>query len=90
VAYMWDGENLVVSGANAGLDRPPSWWLNLQADPRAEVEVEGRRIAVRASEAEGEERARLWRRYVDRTPAVERTAALTEREIPLVVLEPVD
>src|SRR6478672_8598540 len=33
VAYVTDGDRYAVTGANAGLDRPPAWWLNLQADP---------------------------------------------------------
>src|SRR2546423_201573 len=60
VAYIRDGDRLVVTAANAGLDRPPAWWLNLEADPRAEVEVGGRRTSVRARRAEGEEAQRLY------------------------------
>src|SRR3954469_10210774 len=47
VAYLRDGENLVVAGVNLGSERPPAWALNLAAEPAAEVVVDGRRLAVR-------------------------------------------
>src|SRR5215218_5951198 len=65
VAYVRDGDRLAISGANAGLDRPPAWWLNLQADPHAEIELDGRREAVHARHAAGEEERQLRRRFVD-------------------------
>ena len=44
----------------AGEDRHPSWWLNLQAEPMADVQIRSRRARVRAREASGEERQELW------------------------------
>src|SRR5215211_4076498 len=38
MGYLRDGDNVLVVASNAGLDRPPGWWLNLQADPDAEVD----------------------------------------------------
>ena len=57
--YLRDGENLVVVTSNGGTAGNPEWWLNLVADPEASVEVGGRKLRVRAEEAEGEERRRL-------------------------------
>ena len=88
VAYVRDGERLAISGANAGLDRPPAWSLNLEADPRGKVEVGGHRFAVRARIVEGEERERLRERFRAQNPAADTTASLTSREIPVIVLEP--
>jgi F420H(2)-dependent quinone reductase len=88
VAYLREGEDLVITGGNIGLDRQPAWWLNLQADPRAEVELEGRRLSVRARRADGDERDRLWARLVERFAGIELAARMTEREIPVIVLEP--
>ncbi|MEZ0241093.1 MAG: nitroreductase/quinone reductase family protein, partial [Chloroflexota bacterium] len=37
--YVEDGDNLAIVTSNAGRDREPAWWLNLQAGPNAEVDV---------------------------------------------------
>ena len=89
VAYLRDGANLVVTGVNLGNERPPAWVLNLDANPSAEVFVEGERRAVRARRAAGAERDRLWTAWVHRLPATETFQRIAGREIPVVVLEPV-
>jgi deazaflavin-dependent oxidoreductase (nitroreductase family) len=63
VLYIEDGDRFVVINTNAGNTRIPAWSLNLDADPEAEVEIKGRRAAVRARAAEGEERTDLWRKH---------------------------
>ena len=88
VAYMRDGEALVVTGVNLGNERAPAWALNLQADPAAEVVIDGARIAVRARRARGEERDRLWTAWVRRLPAAATFEQISGREIPVFVLEP--
>ena len=88
VAYVRAGESIAITGANAGLDRPPAWWLNLQADPDAEIELDGTRLRVRARLAErGQEEAELRRRFLEQFPAAATTWAMTDREIPVIVLE---
>lgn len=85
--YVPDGERYLVVASNAGDDRAPAWWLNLESDPEATVQVGVEKHAVRARRAdEGEERE-LWplmessyRHYAD-------YRRRTSREIPLVVLE---
>ena len=37
--YVADGERWVVAASNAGDDRPPAWWLNLQARPETTVDL---------------------------------------------------
>jgi F420H(2)-dependent quinone reductase len=83
-----DGDALVVVGSFGGLDTPPFWWLNLQARPEATVQLGRERRAVAARDAEGAERERLWTELIARAPGYLRYQGLTEREIPLVVLEP--
>ena len=72
----------------AGGERDPAWCLNLEADPRASVYVEGRSFAATAHRATGAEAERLWAAYAARLPAVEHFAAIAGREIPIIVLTP--
>lgn len=89
LVYLADGERMVVIGSNAGNDRAPAWALNLRADPEAEVEIGGRRLAVRARVAEGAEHTELWKRCNDQYAGFDDYRARTDREIAVFVLEPV-
>lgn len=86
--YLEDGENLVVIASNGGNRQHPAWWLNLKADPEAEVQIKGEKKRVTAEAASGEERERLWRAAVDYYPGYASYQRSTDREIPVVVLRP--
>jgi deazaflavin-dependent oxidoreductase (nitroreductase family) len=88
VAYFYDHGKLVTTGANLGNRRDPAWALNLEANPDAEVLVEGQRHRVRARRTIGEERERLWAHWVKLQPPAEAAQAIAGREIPVFVLEP--
>lgn len=88
--YLPVGEAFAVVASNAGASEPPAWWHNLQAQPRAMVDLPSKAVPVRAREAEGDERALLWQRFVEQTAAYEQYAATAERVIPIVILEPTD
>jgi deazaflavin-dependent oxidoreductase (nitroreductase family) len=88
LVYLADGERMVVIGSNAGNATVPAWVLNLRAEPEAEVEIGGRRQAVRARVAAGEERTELWRRCNDQYAGFDDYAARTDRDIAVFVLEP--
>ena len=87
--YLRDGENFVVVASNGGTSGDPAWWLNLKDNPEANVEVGGRKLRVRAEEAEGDERRRLWGRVVRMYGAYQQYQEKTDRRIPVVVLRPV-
>jgi F420H(2)-dependent quinone reductase len=78
----------VVIGSFLGEPRHPAWVHNLRAHPRATVQVGARQIAVTAREAHGEERSRLWANVVALQPDYRAYETRTDREIPVVVLEP--
>lgn len=86
--YLRDGRRFVVIGSRAGNPRNPAWVLNLRASPRATVQIGRRRIPVRAREADGGERERLWHAMSAKYPGYERYRQRTSRKIPVVVLEP--
>ena len=83
-----DGDDVVVIASYGGLDRPPAWWLNLEANPQAEL-LSGRvRRAVTARNADPDERARLWAEVTTRAPGYLEYERRTTREIPVVILQP--
>jgi deazaflavin-dependent oxidoreductase (nitroreductase family) len=83
-----DGDDTVVIASYGGLDRPPAWWLNLEADPNAELLAGRARSAVTARTADPEERARLWSEITARAPGYLEYERRTAREIPVVILQP--
>ena len=85
--YLPRGDDFVVIASYLGEPKHPAWWLNLTARPEAEVLVGGKTVSVRSREAEGEERAELWREVVARTPDYDEYQRRTQRRIPVVVLE---
>ncbi len=87
LTFFPDGDDFVVIASYGGGARHPDWWLNLVAQPRADVEVGLSRYSVRAREAEREERERLWRRVTGWMPMYAFYQSRTERRIPVVVLE---
>jgi F420H(2)-dependent quinone reductase len=88
LVYLRDGNNLVVIASNGGSDRHPEWWLNLRAQPDAEVQVGPDTKAVVAVKAQGAERERLWREVVELYHGYDEYSRMTDREIPVVVLKP--
>ena len=80
-----DGRWVVVA-SKGGWPANPSWYENLLANPDATIQLKDEIIPVRASTAEGEERARLWSLMTEVWPDYDAYQARTEREIPVVVL----
>lgn len=61
LGYVVDGPNMVTLAMNGWGGGDPAWWLNLQTQREAIVELKGGASrTVRAREAVGEERQRLW------------------------------
>ena len=83
--YLRHGRDLVVVPANAGADRPPAWWLNLQAAGEGLVVLGPERRPIVPSVATGAERERLWQRFRAVTP-VEHYQRRCRRALPVVVL----
>ena len=84
-----EGQSVVVVPSNAGKELYPSWYLNLRANPQAQVQMGHEVRRVRAREATPEERERLWPRLVTYYGGYQAYRERTERHIPLVILEPV-
>ena len=87
--FMPDGDNLVIVASKGGTDKNPAWFHNLMAAPETTVEVGRDTRRVRARQANEEERAALWPRLVAVYKPYESYQGYAERQIPVVVLEPV-
>jgi deazaflavin-dependent oxidoreductase (nitroreductase family) len=88
LVYGRDGENLVLVASKGGYPKNPGWFHNLMANPDTTVQVGSKRQSVHAHAASAEERVRLWPLMVRVYSGYEGYQQRTEREIPLVVLEP--
>lgn len=84
--YVEDEGRYAIVASRGGSDHPPVWWLNLQANPDATVQIRGEEIAVTAAEAGPEDRERLWKELAAIYPTYDKYAAKTERRIPVVLL----
>jgi deazaflavin-dependent oxidoreductase (nitroreductase family) len=87
LGYYEDGPNLVTMAMNGWADSEPAWWLNLQDDPVAAVELADERRMVRGRAAQGAERTRLWARWRRIDPKLDAFAALRSAETAVVILE---
>jgi|tagenome__1003787_1003787.scaffolds.fasta_scaffold20670514_3 deazaflavin-dependent oxidoreductase (nitroreductase family) len=87
--YGRDADSYVVVASKGGDPANPLWFENLVADPHVRVQVYGDKFDARARVASPEERARLWPEMAKIWPAYEDYQAKTDREIPIVLLDPV-
>lgn len=87
--YGQDGKNYILVASNGGDQNHPSWYLNLSANPDVELQVGTEKLQARARTATSEEKTRLWKIMSKIFPTYDRYQAKAEREIPLVILEPV-
>lgn len=82
-----DGDTPVIVASQGGAPDHPGWYKNLVKNPAAEVQIKGETFAVRARDAEGDERDRLWELMNQEWRHYEEYQTRTDRRIPVVVLE---
>jgi deazaflavin-dependent oxidoreductase (nitroreductase family) len=86
-----EGSTIVVVASRGGDDHHPAWFLNLRDHPDVDVAMGGKpKQRMRARVANPEERARLWPLVTADHKNYAGYQTKTTREIPLVLLEPVD
>ena len=89
IGYYEDGPNLVTLAMNGWGEGEPAWWLNLQAQPDATIEVKGAgMLPIRGHAAVGEERERLWDLWRTFNHDLDGYATRRPTETAVVVLEP--
>ena len=85
--YGTAGDAYVIIGSKGGADTQPGWYLNLRANPTAEVQVGREQFTVRARVATGQEREHLFEQMAQMAPPYRDYQQKTKRELPVVVLE---
>ena len=88
LVYVADGDDVVVVASKGGHPRHPAWFHNLRANPDTTVQIGSERRSVHARVAGPNERGRLWSKAVEAYPGYRSYQERTDREIPLVILEP--
>jgi deazaflavin-dependent oxidoreductase (nitroreductase family) len=83
-----DGSYFVIA-SKGGAPQHPGWYRNILANPDVEVQVGTKKMNARARTTAGEERLRLWKKALEFWPPYADYQLKTEREIPVVVLDPV-
>jgi len=90
LVYMPWRDAQVVYASNGGKETLPAWWLNLQADPRASIQIGKAKSAVRARAASDQEYAEIWPEAEAYNPHWRDYKKNVKRAIPLIILERVD
>lgn len=88
LVYVEDGDDVVLVASKGGYPKNPAWYHNLRANPDTTVQIGRERRPVRARVAGPEERERLWPKAVATYSGYRDYQERTERQIPLVILEP--
>jgi deazaflavin-dependent oxidoreductase (nitroreductase family) len=81
------GDDIIVGGSNGGNPKPPAWFLNLRDAGEATVKVGNEEWPVRARLVEGTEREECWKLLNATYKHFDTYQKLTERTIPVAVLE---
>jgi len=86
--YVEAGDTLFLVASKGGYERNPAWFHNLMAHPDTSVQIGPESHPVHARKADPAERERLWPKAVETYPGYATYAKRTDRQIPLVILEP--
>ncbi len=87
VTFSRDGDRYVIAASKGGAPTNPAWYHNLRTNPVASVETGGETFQVRATEATGAERDRLWEQHATERPEFRDYPSKTSRVIPMLLLD---
>jgi len=88
--YIRDGSAYVVTASRGGSQRHPDWFFNVQSLPQVTIKVQDTQLNAVAEVAGPEKRRELWARLLSIAPLYAGYQKHTSREIPMVILRPVD
>jgi len=81
-------DRVVLVASKGGDDRHPQWYLNLVAHPEVELRIRKATFRMRARTADPAEKSELWPTIVAAYPGYAGYQRRTERDIPVVICEP--
>lgn len=85
--FSLSGRTVVVASFG-GNPKDPAWIANIKKQPEVKVQAGAKRWDAKARIAEGAERAEVWAELIHEFPRYANYQTLTERLIPLVLIEP--
>ena len=80
--------SVVVVASNNGSEKPPIWWLNLQANPNITIQLGRKRVEVTAEELNDEDKALVWPEIIAANPRQDAYEKQTSRKLPVVYFKP--
>lgn len=83
-----DGDKVIVVASKGGHAHHPTWFLNLRDDPKVGATIGGKKMQMMARIASPEQKAELWPRVTSKYNGYAGYQEKTDRDIPLVILEP--
>jgi deazaflavin-dependent oxidoreductase (nitroreductase family) len=89
LCYLKDGAAIVLVASQGGLPTNPQWYYNIKANPDVQIEIGKHAADYTARIAAADERAQLWPKLTDLYADYDSYQSWTDREIPVVICEPV-
>jgi deazaflavin-dependent oxidoreductase (nitroreductase family) len=90
LVYIMDDSAYVITASAGGADKHPGWFFNIRSNPQATIQVKDTHIKVTAEIVGSEKKSELWARLVEVAPNFAGYQKRTSREIPMVILHPVE
>lgn len=90
LVYIRDGSAYVITASAGGADKHPGWFFNVRSNPQATIRVKDKQIRVEAEVVGPEKKSELWARLLEVAPVFAGYQKRTSREIPMVILRPVE
>ena len=88
LAFVTDGDSIILIASKGGADSNPDWYYNVLANPTVQVELGTEQFQARArAVTEEPERSRLYAKMVEQMPGFADYEQKTQRKIPAIVLE---
>jgi deazaflavin-dependent oxidoreductase (nitroreductase family) len=86
--YGRHGDDYLVVASKGGTPENPDWYINLEANPEVDIQVWGDKLHGRARTATPAEKTELWPIMTKEWPDYDEYQKKTDRDIPIVVIEP--
>jgi len=88
--YGQTGNSYIIVASKGGAPEHPGWYKNILANPEVEIQVGTKKLKARARTVSGAERQQLWEKALEFWPPYADYQKKTAREIPVVVLDPIN